>query len=98
MGYYKITEEQYNAALAEGVSITADVNATNGDVAKAVETAKDQARKSGLDLNSTTIEIPASNESVFKTVKQLSEERFSNLKKNATYYTVNDFIKQCYKK
>lgn len=89
----KISEEQYKKALDEGVTLTADVDAANGDVAKAVETTKQQARKSGVDVSRAKIEIPAANESKVKTMKELSEEYFRNLKENADYFTVSDFIK-----
>lgn len=94
----KITEEQYNTAIAEGVKLSADVSAANGDVAKAVDTAKSQAQKSGVNLSDATIEIPATTESRLFTIKQLKEARLKNMKKNSEYYSVDEFIKHCYKK
>lgn len=94
----KITEEQYNAALAEGVTLTADLDAANGNVAKAVDTARNQARKSGINLDNVRIEVPAKTESKIKLKKQLDEERLNKMKRDSIYYTVDDFIKKCYKK
>lgn len=98
MRKFKITEEQYNAALAEGITLTADLDAANGNVAKAVDTARDQARKSGVNLDNVSIEVPAKTESKLRIKKQLDEERFAKIKRESTYYTVDDFIKKCYKK
>ena len=97
MGRFKITEEQYNAAIAEGITLTADINATNGDVARAVDIAKNQAVKSGVDLSKAKIEIPATNETKMKANRQVAERKFRLAKENAKYYTVRDFIKQCNK-
>ena len=51
MKRFKITEEQYKSALKEGVTLKADVQAANGDVKKAIDTSKQQALKSGVNLN-----------------------------------------------
>ena len=92
-----ITEEQYNMALKEGVELKADVAGANGDVKKAVDTTKRNARESGVDLNKATISLNANetNEStVFVTKKQLKEARLKALKENSKTYTVKDFMKK----
>lgn len=90
----KITEQQYNQLVKEGVTLTADVAAANGDINKAVETTKQEAQKSGIDINKAKIEIPAVTETASRTKKELMNEYFSKLKKNAYNFTVEDFIKQ----
>ena len=44
----RITEEQYNMALKEGVTINADLGAANNDPKKAYDAAKTEADKQGL--------------------------------------------------
>lgn len=83
MANFKITEKQYNKAVSEGITITADLDAANGNVAKAVSDAKNQAVKSGARLSDTNIIIPASNESTRHKAK-----------KTLRYYTVSDFLKK----
>lgn len=90
---FKITEEQYKQALAEGVTIAADVSAANGDVKKAVDTAKDEATKNGMKLSDTSIEVPANyNEGRLYTKRQLQENYRRRLKENSRVYTVGEFM------
>ena len=42
---FVISEEQYNMALKEGVTLNADVTAAGGDVKRAVDTAKQETIK-----------------------------------------------------
>ena len=44
---FVISEEQYNMALKEGVTLNADVAAAGGDVKRAVDTTKQEALKNG---------------------------------------------------
>lgn len=94
----KITEEQRQYALSEGITLTADVDAAGGDVKKAVDITKQQAQKSGVDTNKATIQIPPSNESKVITKKQMMENRLKKFKQNSDYYQVNDFVKRLGKK
>lgn len=90
-----ISEEQFNMALKEGITLNADVAAAGGDVKKAIDTAKQEGKKNGVDMNNATIEIKANdaNESVFVKKTQLIESRLEALKKNSDVYTVKDFMK-----
>lgn len=91
----KITEEQYNHALKEGVTLTADLDAANGDVKKAVEQTKQTAQKSGVDLKKATIQMPAdTSEGKLITKKQLTENRLKALKECSMLYHFDEFIKQ----
>ena len=89
----KITNEQYNNAISEGITLSADVEAAGGDVNKAVETTKQEARASGVDISKAKIEIPA-NENKLITKKQIIESRLKYLKENSTLYTIKDFLKK----
>lgn len=91
-----ITEEQYNMLMKEDISIKADVAAANGDVNKAVQTAKQEARKNNVNLNNASIEIPASQvgESKIFTMKQLRKQRLHMLRENSQYFTLNEFFKK----
>lgn len=89
-----ITEEQYNMALREGVTIAAD---TNNGIEKGVKDAANQAKEKGLkptDYNVSVSGMSANNitESKFITKKQLQENRLKEMKKNSEVYTVKDFI------
>lgn len=89
---FKISEEQYKMALSEGVTINADVDACNGDVKQAVDNAKQDAKKTGLDLNKANIQLPAkdTNEGRIITKKELVENRLRVLRANSKLYSVKD--------
>ena len=95
----KITEEQRNKLIKEGVTLNADVSAAGGDVKKAVDTTKQQARKNGVNLNNASIEISGSslqneNKGRLITKKELMENKLRYLKENySTLYTLKDFVK-----
>ena len=89
----KITEEQRQYALSEGVVLNADVDAANGDVKKAVDTTRQQAQKSGLDPKKTTIQIPPTTEGKVITKKQMIEGRLMKLKENSDFYQLKEFVK-----
>lgn len=90
-----ISEEQYNMALEEGITLNADVSAAGGDVKKAVDIAKQEAIKNGVNMNNAKIQINAkdTNESKFIKKSKLQENRLAALKKNSDLYTVRDFMK-----
>lgn len=94
----KITEEQRQYALKEGITLNADVDAAGGDVKKAVDTTKQQAQKSGVDIKKATIQIPPSNESRVITKREMMESRLKKLKQNSDYYQVREFMKHLGKK
>lgn len=96
---YRITEEQYNQALAEGLTLNADPSSTGGDVNKAIQDTQQNAQKQGVDLSKTTISIPgntgtgAASESRILSVKQIREAKLRRLKEGSKVYTARDFIK-----
>jgi len=94
----KITEEQRRYALQEGITLNADVDAAGGDVKKAVDTTKQQAQKSGVDLKKATIQIPPSNEGKVITKKDLIESRLKKFQKHSEYYKLSEFVKRLGKK
>ena len=88
----KITEEQRQYALKEGIVLNADVAAAGGDVRKAVDTTKQQAKDSGVDLKKAAIQMPA--ESKVITKKQIMEKNLRILKKNSKLYNMQEFMKR----
>ena len=70
-----LTEEQYQLALKEGISLNADVSAAGGDVKKAISNTKQEAQKNGINLKDATITIKASdtNEGFIISKKELTE-------------------------
>lgn len=93
---FKITEEQYKQALAEGIEITADLAKTNGNIEQAVRNADEDANKSGLSKDAYKVTIPGeqlANEGRIITKKDLFESRLKELKRHSKLYTVKDFIK-----
>ena len=93
---FVISEEQYNMALKEGVTLNADVAAAGGDVKRAVDATKQEALKNGVKMDDATIAIKAAetNESVFIKKSELHESRLKALKRNSEIYTVRDFKKK----
>lgn len=93
---FVISEEQYNMALKEGVTLNADVAAAGGDVKRAVDTTKQEALKNGVKMDDATISIKAAetNESIFVKKSKLQESRLKALKRNSEIYTVRDFMKK----
>lgn len=93
MKKFVITEEQYKMALKEGVNLKADVAGANGDVKRAISTAKQEATKNGLSADDTTISVNASEVSEGKLLKKkkIQESRLRALKKNSHVYSVRDF-------
>ena len=93
---FVISEEQYNMALKEGVTLNADVAAAGGDVKRAVDATKQEALKNGVKMDDATISIKATdtNESVFIKKSELHESRLKALKRNSEVYTVRDFMKK----
>lgn len=92
---YKLTEEQYNALVQEGVILSLNPADTGGDINKAVQNTQNSARQAGVDLNKASIQIPAkpSNESRYITKEKLDENRTKFLKRNSIVCNVSDFIK-----
>ena len=88
----RITEEQYNMALKEGVTINADLSGSNNDPKQAFNTAKTQAEKQGLKSGEYNIQFANVQENKLFTKKQLQENRLKELKKNSEVYSVKDFI------
>lgn len=93
---FVISEEQYNMALKEGVTLNADVAAAGGDVKRAVDTTKQEALKNGVKMDDATISIKAAetNESIFVKKSKLQESRLKALKRNSEIYTVRDFMRK----
>lgn len=92
---FYISEEQHKYLMQEGVTLNADVAATNGDVGQAVKNAKDQARKDGVNLNDATISINAKDTNENRNIitgRQLRESRLKALQANGKHYTVRDFM------
>ncbi len=90
----KISKKQYEQALSEGITLTADVDACNGDVKQAVDKAKQNAKENGVDLSNANISVPAqsSNEGRIITKKELQENRLKVLKANSKLFSVKDFV------
>lgn len=89
----KISKKQYEQALSEGITLTADVDACNGDVKQAVDKTRQNAKQNGVDLSDANISIPAqSNESRIITKKELQENRLKVLKANSKLFSVKDFV------
>lgn len=93
---FVISEEQYNMALKEGVTLNADVAAAGGDVKRAVDTTKQEALKNGVKMDDATISIKAAetNEGILVKKSKLQESRLKALKRNSEIYTVRDFMKK----
>lgn len=93
---FKISEEQYNGLMKEGVEIKADVAAANGDVKQAVNTAYSEAEKQGI--KDYTVSVPSKrsmeNSSKVITKKELVENRLKALKKNSEVFSVKDFFQK----
>ena len=83
----KITEEQYKAFLEEDVTLKADVSQTNGDVKQAIKNTKDNAIKSGVNLEHANIEVPA------KAVESKMRSSKKNLTESSKFFKFKDFIK-----
>ena len=90
----RITEEQYNMALKEGVTINADLSASNNDPKVAFDNAKTEAEKNGLKGGQYNIQFPNVSETKIITKKELQESRLKALKENSEVYSVKDFIKK----
>jgi hypothetical protein len=92
MKNFKITEEQYNMAVTEGLTLQADVQAANGDVKKAVDTTKQQAIKNGVKLDNAVIQINA-NESKKLSIRDIKTHYIMECKKkHSKLMKVEDFI------
>lgn len=91
---FKITQEQKEYALREDITLNANVAAAGGDIKKAVETTRQEAQRTGVDLKKAKIQVDAANESRVITKKQMVENRIKKLKNNSDFYTVNDFMKK----
>ena len=93
---FVISEDQYNMALKEGVTLNADVAAAGGDVKRAVDTTKKEALKNGIKMDDATISIKAAetNEGILVKKSKLQESRLKALKRNSEIYTVRDFMRK----
>lgn len=83
---FKITEEQYNRAIQEGLELSADVAATNGNVQQAVTNTIQQANKAGVDKKDVNINIKGSD---------LHESKKRTLSRTSTpsaFFSKKDFI------
>lgn len=96
---FRITEDQYNYALQEGLTLNADPSTTGGDVNKAIQDTQQSAQKQGVDLSKTTISIPgntgtgSANESKIITMRELKENKLREIKKGSKVYTAKEFMK-----
>lgn len=92
----RITEEQARMLRAEGITLNADVAATNGNVDQAVRNTRQQAKDSGVDLKDVTIQVPGSDtnesQSGIIPMKKVCEARFDAFRRHAQKYTVRDFM------
>lgn len=86
-----ITEDQYNMALREGITINADLKANNNDPKKAFDTAKTEAEKQGLK-GKYNVQITNIGEGKLIKKSQLEENRLKNLKKNSEMFTLKEFM------
>lgn len=92
---FKISEEQYNKLIDEGITLNADVSATNGNITQAVNNTRQAAKESGVNLDNATIQVPGNpTEGKVIPMKKLVENRLKVLKKHSTYYSFSDFIKK----
>lgn len=82
----KITKEQCDHAIEEGVSLNVNTGSTNGNINQAVQNTKNDARQSGINPNKVGFNIPAQ-ESKTYTKKEIKEMRISNLLRNSIVMT-----------
>ncbi len=87
-----ITEEQYNMALKEGVTINADLNGNNKDPKMAFDKAKKEAEEQGLKPGKYNIQFANVGEGKLIKKSQLEENRLKNLKKNSEMFTLKEFM------
>lgn len=90
----RITEEQYNMALKEGVTLKVPTN--NGkNLEQNIKDTKAQGDNEVKDGNYTLeIDPKGVQENKLISKKKLQENRLKALKKNSELYSVKDFIKQ----
>lgn len=83
--YIKLTKEQLNRMqhLTEDITVTADVSSAGGDVKKAIDNAKKEAQRNGVNLNNLKVVVDA-NESVNRKKSNLEESKL---------FTINDLFK-----
>lgn len=82
----KITKEQHELAIKEAVSLTVNTGSTNGNINQAIQNAKRDAQRDGINPNKVGYNIPAQ-ENVVVSKKAIKEMRIKNLLKNATVLT-----------
>lgn len=96
MKKFKISEEQYNLAVQEGITLQADVEAANGNIERAVNNTKQQARANGINLGDATIAIDGDdvNENRVITIGELKRNiLMEDKKRNSKLFTVGEFIR-----
>lgn len=81
----KLTKEQYNKhiQLTEDITVTADVTSAGGDVKKAIDNAKREAQRNGVNLNNLKVVVDA-NENASKDGSVITETKV---------FTINDLFR-----
>lgn len=95
MRKFKISEEQLNAAVAEGITLQADVEAADGNIERAVNNTKQQARQSGINLGDATIAIDGDdvNEGRLVTIGEIKRQMLmEDKRRNSVLFSVGEFI------
>lgn len=89
-----LSQKQYDKALAEGITLNADVAAAGGDERKAIETTRQQARQSGVNMDNATIQVPGKgyNESRIIKMSEIREAKRKHLRENSDLYTTAEFM------
>lgn len=102
---FKITEEQYRAAMNEGIKV--DVTPQPGETpSSAFKRTADEVQKSGMNMqkNGATLKMNPVKTNTMSTTMQtteskvvkkdkINEGKLNELKKNSKVYSVDDFMK-----
>lgn len=95
MAIFRLTEEQYKRAIAEGVKISADAGGNVSNVASAASEAASVANMTGGKVD--TVEVnnvtnSTTNEGRLITKKELKENRLKKLRENSEIISVKDLF------
>lgn len=92
----KLTKKQ-EKYIKEAVNITVNTGSTNGNVQQAVQNAKNDAQRAGINVNKVGFNIPAK-ESVMYTKKKIEEIKLKNILNKSEMFTKKDLSELLKKK
>lgn len=93
---FKVTEEQYKAAINEvqgtGIDVQVDAAKAKVDPGAAVKDKQQEIKNAGIEKQVDNIKVPVTEKKTIKNKSGLTEDTLKKLINNSKVYSVRDFL------